>query len=315
MCGMRSSGRLLFLVAVTLIGAGVCLRPLHLAGSAVAETSSPRPAGGAGLKLASVRGSALDLEVSGDLASLEPGSTRYVTREQLLAMPQSAFTVTEDGNFSGPTEIKGVTLSELARQLASAPDSDLAVAICVDQYNAHYTRTYITAHHPVLVLKINGKDPADWPKNAEAQGADMGPYLISQPDLASYSKSPSQSDKWQLPWGVVKIEFRDEKVVFGAIAPRGPHASDPAVQQGYAIAKQNCFRCHNLGAEGGEKAGRGWPILSAWANSAPDAFVAYVHDPKSRNANSQMPANPQFDADTLKAISSYFQTFTPEEKK
>jgi mono/diheme cytochrome c family protein len=315
MCGMRSSGRLLFVVAVAMIGAAVCLRPLHLAGNAVTLTGSPRPAAGEGLKLASIRGSALDLEVSGDLASLEPGSTRYVTREQLLAMPQSAFTVTEDGNFSGPTEIRGVTLSELARQLASAPDSDLAVAICVDQYHAHYTRTYITMHHPVLVLKINGKDPADWPKNAEAQGADMGPYLISQPDLASYSKSLSQSDKSQLPWGVVKIEFRDEKVVFGAIAPRGPHASDPAVQQGYAIAKHNCFRCHNLGAEGGEKAGRGWPILSAWANSAPDAFVAYVHDPKSRNANSQMPANPQFDAVTLKAITDYFQTFTPEEKK
>jgi mono/diheme cytochrome c family protein len=317
MCDMRSSGRslgrLLFIVAVAMIGAGISLQPLLLPGSAA--TRSPQAPAGETVKLASVRGSALDLEVSGDLASLEPGSTRYVTREQLLAMPQSAFTVTQDANFSDPTEIKGVTLSELARQLASAPDSDLIVAICVDQYHAHYTRTYVTTHHPVLVLKINGKEPAEWPKDAEGHGADMGPFLISHPDFNSASKVPAQPEDPQIPWGVVKIEFLDEKVVFGAIAPRGPHASDPEVQQGYAIAKQNCFRCHNLGAEGGGKAGRTWLVLSAWANSAPDAFLAYVHDPKSRNTDSQMPANPQFDALTLKAITDYFQTFSLEEKK
>jgi mono/diheme cytochrome c family protein len=313
MCGMRSRGRLPFVFAL-LIVAGLGLRSSRLGaqGPGISQGDDSHR-----LKLGTVRASPLDLEVSGDLAAMEPGSTRFVTREQLLAMPQSIFTVTGDANFSGPAEIAGVTLSELARQLASAPDSDLIVAICVDRYQAHYTRAYVTAHHPVLVLKINGKDPAEWPKNIEAHGADMGPFLISHPDFSSASKDSVQLDAQepQIPWGVVRIEFRDEKVVFGAIAPRGPHASDPAVQQGYAIAKQNCFRCHNLGAEGGGKAGRTWLVLSAWANSAPDAFAAYVKDPQSKNPASQMPANPQYDKPTLKAITNYFQTFIPEDKK
>jgi mono/diheme cytochrome c family protein len=312
MCGMRSPGGLLFVFALLTIVAGLGLRPSRL-GAQV--PGIPQSEDSHRLKLATVRGSPLDLEVSGDLAAMEPGSTRYVTHEQLLAMPQSIFTVTGDVNFSGPAQIAGVTLSELARQLASAPDSDLIVAICVDQYHAHYTRAYVTAHHPVLVLKINGKDPAEWPKNAEAHGADMGPFAISHPNFTSTSKILAQAEDPQIPWGVVKIEFRDEKVVFGAIAPRGRHASDPAVQPGYAIAKQNCFRCHNLGAEGGGKAGRTWLILSAWANSAPDAFGAYVKDPKSKNPNSQMPANPQYDEATLKAVTSYFQTFIPGDQK
>jgi mono/diheme cytochrome c family protein len=312
MCGMRSPRRFLFTV-VLIVVAGLGLRASRLGADEAGGT--PQGEEGQRLKLATVRGSPLDLEVSGDLAAIEPGSTRYVTREQLLAMPQSIFTVTRDANLPGPTQIAGVTLSELARQLASAPDSDLIVVICVDRYRAHYTRSYVTSHHPVLILKINGKDPAEWPKNAEGHGVDMGPFLISHPNFSSTSKILAQPEDPQIPWGVVRIEFRDEKVVFGAIAPRGPHASDPAVLQGYAIARQNCFRCHNMGAEGGGKAGRTWLILSAWANSAPDVFAAYVKDPKAKNPSSQMSANPQYDELTLKAITSYFQTFIPEDQK
>jgi len=57
------------------------------------------------------------------------------------------------------------------------------------------------------------------------------------------------------PLGVLRIEFGDEAAVFGAIAPRGPQARDPQVQDGYRIARQNCFHCHNMGDAGGQKAG------------------------------------------------------------
>jgi len=311
MCGMVSPRRFLFGVVLLIIVAGLGLRPRRLGAHQIPAT--PQAAEARALRLAKERGSPLDLEVSGDLASLEPGATRFVTREQLLAMPQSVFTVTGDSNFTAATQIAGVTLAELARQLASAPDSDLIVAICADRYHAHYTPAYVTSHHPALVLKIDGKDPAEWPKNAEGLGPGMGPFLITHPNFTSKSKILAQPKEPQRPWGVVEIEFRDEKVVFGAIAPRGPRASEPAVQQGYAIAQQNCFRCHNMGTEGGGKAGRTWLILSAWANSAPDAFAAYVRDPKSKNPSSQMPANPEYDDVTLKAITSYFQTFIPKD--
>jgi mono/diheme cytochrome c family protein len=294
-----------------MIAAGLDLRPLRFGAGAVAGTVRAAES----LNLATQRASPLDLEVSGDLATMEPGSTRYVTREQLLAMPQSVFTVIGDSNFTGPTQISGVTLSELARQLASAPDSDLIVAVCTDQYHANYPRSYVTAHHPVLVLKINGKDPAEWPKDAEGHGSDMGPYLISHPNFTSGGKNLAHPDEPQIPWGVVKIVFRDEKVVFGAIAPRGPLASDVTVQQGYGIARQNCFRCHNIGAEGGQKAGRPWLVLSAWATSSPDAFAAYVRNPKSKNPNSQMPGNPSYDDATMKALTAYFQTLIDQEKQ
>jgi mono/diheme cytochrome c family protein len=256
------------------------------------------------------RTSALDLEVAGDLAGLPANSARYVTREDLLTLPQVSFTANGDANFTSPTRISGVSLEELARQLAADPNADLMLAICDDQYRAYYSRTYIAAHHPVLALKINGQPPSGWPKDAEGHNRDIGPYLISQPDFTASFKILGYSEDPQIPWGVVRLEFRDEAKVFDTIAPRGPLAGDQQVQAGYGIAQQNCFRCHNMGVEGGQKAGHPWLVLSAWATAQPNYFAAYIHNPNEKNPNAQMPSFPEYDDATLRALIAYFRTFT-----
>lgn len=264
--------------------------------------------------LHSVRRSPLDLAVSGELAGLSPGATRYIARADLLALPQVVFTVIDDPNFTGPTQISGVTLEELVRHLVISPDSDVIVAICKDQYRANYPRAYITAHHPVLVLTINGKPPRGWPKDSEGLGKDMGPYMISHSRFEPGFRTLAPKDEPQIPWGVVRIEFRNEKAVFGAIAPRGPHAAELPVRNGYRIAQQNCFRCHNMGQEGGQKAGYSWVVLSAWAIASPDNFSAYVRNPQTKNPHAQMPGNPTYDDATVGALLAYFQTFSQQEK-
>lgn len=259
-----------------------------------------------GIKLLAQRTSPTDLEAGGELAGVPRGETRYVTRAELLAMPQVSFTVRDDSNFTGPTQIKGVLLEELARELGTAPAADLVVAICDDKYRANYPRDYLAAHHPVLVLEINGKAPAGWPKSGE--GFDMGPYMISHEEFKPAFKILSHTDEAQIPWGVVRLEFRDEKAVFGAIAPRGSHANDPDVQAGYKIAEQNCYRCHNFGSEGGQKSGIPWTLLAAVAENSRDFFAAYVRDPKSKSPQAAMPGNPNYDDETLRALAAYFRT-------
>jgi mono/diheme cytochrome c family protein len=265
-------------------------------------------------KLRPLRTSPLDLEVGGDLANLPPHSIRYLTREDLLLLPQVNFTVTNDANFTAPNQLTGVSLEELTHQLAASPNSALAVAICSDKYRAHYSRAYIGAHHPVLVLKINGQPPSGWPRDAEGRNLDMGPYMISHPSFMPSFKILSQNDQSQIPWGVLRIEFGDEAAVFGAIAPRGPNARDPQVQDGYRIAQQTCFHCHNMGDAGGKKAAHPWLVLSAWATASPEVFAAYVHNPKNKDPHSSMPAFPEYDIATLRALVAYFQTFTTGEK-
>jgi mono/diheme cytochrome c family protein len=255
-----------------------------------------------------------DLEVGGALAGLPHESTRYITREELLAMPQVSFTASGDTNFTGPTKIRGVRLEELARALGASPARDMVVAICDDEYRANYPHSYLAAHHPVLVLEVNGKPPAGWPKDSQEHKFDMGPYMISNPKFAPSYKILSHEDEPQIPWGVVRIEFRDEESVFGAIAPRGPRAKDRDVQDGLRIAEQNCFRCHNAGREGGKKSGLSWEALSAFAETSPKDFAAYIRAPLAKNPRAQMPGNPQYDDATLAALTAYFRTFTGQGK-
>ncbi|MGA8309520.1 MAG: c-type cytochrome [Terriglobales bacterium] len=293
-----------------LLAATVLLVPCIALNSGPAFGSANSPVLSPALRLK--RSSSSDLEVGGEIAGLPSGTTRYLSREDLLALPQATYTVTDDPNFSGPTQVRGVLLEELIRYLGAAPDSNLVVAICRDRYRANYPRAYVAAHDPLLVLTINGKPPASWPKDAEGHDSDMGPYMITHPRFTPSFKILSHEDEPQIPWGVVRLEIRDEKVVVGAIAPSGPHAADPVVQAGYRIAQQNCFRCHNMGNEGGRKSGFPWPVLSAFAAATPEDFVAYVHNPQAKNSQAQMPANPEYDDATMRALLAYFQTFSAD---
>ncbi len=265
-------------------------------------------------KLYKSRQSPSDLEIGGELAGLPPGSTRFIMRDQLLALPQVSYTVTDDTNFKGPTQIEGVELAELISLLGASAKSDLVVAICDDKYRANYPRAYLAAHHPLLVLKVNGKPPAGWPKDSEEHKYDMGPYMISHLKFTPSFKIFSGPDEPQIPWGVVRLDFREEKTVFGAIAPAGPHANDPDVQAGFRIAKQDCFRCHNSGREGGQKSSFSWQTLSGTALASPEDFTSYVRNPLEQNPRAQMPANKEYDEATLHALVAYFQTFSARAK-
>jgi mono/diheme cytochrome c family protein len=282
-------------------------------GAASPQPASPKSTSLLG-KARERRRSPSDLEIGGDLPGLTPGTTRFLRREDLLALPQASYTVTDDTNFRGPTEVSGVSLEILLRDLVGPSNAELVIAICADQYRANYPHAYLATHHPLLVLNINGRPPEHWPKDAEGRGQDMGPYLISHPKFIPSFRVLSHSDEPQIPWAVVRLEFRDESSVFATIAPVGVNAAEPTVRAGYQIAKQNCLRCHNMGSVGGQKARRPWLVLSAWAQTSPEYFAAYVRNSRAVNPHAQMPANLSYDEATIRALTAYFRTFAQPEK-
>jgi mono/diheme cytochrome c family protein len=253
-----------------------------------------------------------DLEVAGELAGVPAGATRYLTRDDLLSLRRVTFTVSDDSNFAHPTKVSGIPLDELARDLGAKPLSDLVVAICDDKYRANYSRAYLAEHNPVLVLTIDGKPPSGWPNSSEGTG--MGEYMISHAKFTPAFKILSHNDEPQIPWGVVRLEFRNEATVFRTIAPLGPTANERTVQDGFRIAQQNCFRCHNMDKEGGQKSGVPWTVLAAVAENSPDFFAKYVRNPTAMNPKSQMASNPGYDDATMRALVAYFRTFVPAGK-
>ncbi|MGA2537785.1 MAG: c-type cytochrome [Terracidiphilus sp.] len=286
---------------------------LTIASVTLAASPAAMPALAADSILHAHRSSTGDLEVGGALAGLPSGSTRFIRYEDLLRLPQESYTVTDDSNFHGSTQIAGVALDTLARMLGKTPDDALIVAICYDKYRTNYPRDYVAAHHPVLVLRINGQLRNRWPRSKD--GGPLGPYLISHPFFKPSFKILSHDDEPQIPYGVTRIEMRQESVVFGAIRPRGQWPADSRVGQGYVIARQDCFRCHNMGAEGGTMAGRSWLKLAARAKEDGVTFRQTIRDPKSLNPDAKMPAHSDYNDATLDALTAYFKTFVQAGRK
>jgi mono/diheme cytochrome c family protein len=278
---------------------------------------SPAPAGqyGRPMVLHEARETPLDLEVAGDLVGLPPGSVRYLKRADLRTFPPATFLVRHDPNFTAPTRVSGVELTALLRKVSAHPQTDMIVAVCRDGYHAYYRHSYVEGHSPLLALLLDNKPPKDWPTDSETHQHDIGPFLITHPDFQPAYKVLGQDEVAQIPWGVVRLEFRDEATVYRAIAPQGPQASDADVQDGFRVAQQNCFRCHDSGAEGGQTAQQPWTVLASGARTSPEHFAAYVRDPRAMNANAKMPGNPGFDDATLQALTAYFRTFAETGKR
>ncbi|MGA9671353.1 MAG: c-type cytochrome [Terracidiphilus sp.] len=253
------------------------------------------------------RSSPGDLEVVGDISGQSPDATRYVRYEDLLRLPQETYTVSDDSNLSGKTEISGVPLTVLARMFGRGADDQLIVAVAYDKYRGNYPHDYLVTHHPLLVLRVNGQLRDQWPKSI--YGGPLGPYLISHPFFKPAFKVLSHEDEPQIPFGVVRIELRRESEVFGSIRPRGDWPADSAVQKGYVIARQDCFRCHNMGAEGGTVAGRSWMKLAQKANEDGERFRQIIRNPESVTPGATMPAHTDYDDATVDALTAYFKTF------
>jgi mono/diheme cytochrome c family protein len=304
--GIRLYGFLLFVFSATACCWGFA--DLHTAGSGFLQGKgevSVIPE----TRLRETRSSALDLEVGGELAGLPVGAVRYLTRENLKAMPQVSYRVTDDANFDGAVQISGVELEVLAHTLGAGGEKALIVAVCGDLYRAHYTRAYVETHRPVLVLEINGKTPAGWPKRKGSMGSGMGPYLISHPQFTPSFKILGNEEEAQIPWGVVRLEFRNEETVFAGITPRGANADDPRVQAGYRIAQQNCLRCHGPASFGRLKGQMNWAGIAFFVDASPKDFAAYVRNPKTVVKTAEMPGSPGYDDATVEALTAYFRTF------
>ena len=254
--------------------------------------------------------SADDLKLSGELPGLPANAVRFVSYAELAKLPPVTFTVTDDSNFPGKAEISGIYLDQLLVVLNISGTNMLIAAICDDEYEAHYLVEYRAAHHPILVLRVNGKQLAL--SKRTSHGGSYGPYLISHPLFTSRYQTLAHPEEAQIPNGVLELRFVKEDEALGAIHPRGDFATGSPQMQGYLIAQENCFRCHNAGPYGGRKAGVPWSSVSRIAYEKPAYFSAYIKDPQSQNGYADMPGFPDYDNATLAALTAYFQSVVSE---
>jgi hypothetical protein len=285
------------------------IRNLLLIGSAaIAGASKPAPKS----LLHSTRQSPQDLEVTGLIRGLPIGESAYVRYSDLLALPQTKAVIADDPDIPGPVHVSGVSFETLASALNVLPQSDLVDALCSDRYRSHFPADYIAQHHPILVLTIDQKPLAAWAESAHQR--DPSPYLVMYSHFVPTFKILAHQDQPQLPDNLLRLNFTTQSQTFGPITPHGNFPPNSPELQGFAIAKQNCLRCHFQGTSGGTKSGRSWQVVGTWAREQPAFFQAYVKNPTKFEPRSHMAPNPEYDAATLAALTAYFRTFSTSTK-
>ncbi len=256
------------------------------------------------LSATSIRQSPDDLEVTG----LSGKPAQYLRYDELIRRPQVTKAINGGPDFNNVTlTISGIPLETLQRALGVPASFDLIDVLCSDRYRSQLPADYVSEHHPILVLTVDGLRPAEWA--AKVHQDDPGPYFIAYANFVPAFHVLAHADQPALPTNVVRINFSTRAKTFGPITPPAAFAANEQVQQGFTIAKQNCMRCHFQGKVGGTKSGRDWLALSRRAHDEPSYFASYMLDPKSVNPHAQMPGNPQYDAATAAALTAYFRTF------
>jgi len=267
----------------------VCAALLFLCGCVQAQKIALKP----------VRESADDLEVTGLKSS--PG---YLARAALLKLPQAAAVIENDPDFAGlKLHVTGVPLETLERALGIPASDDLIDLLCTDKYRSHYPAEYVRQHHPILVLRVEGKAPAAWA--AATKNEDPGPYFVTHANYVPAFKVLAHEDQRQVPTNVVRMNVTSAEATYGPISPRGPATRE--VDEGFTIAKQNCLRCHAEGSVGGTKSNFTWQMLGAIAKGNPRDFQRYIRNPVEIDPHATMPASAMYDDATLAALTAYFQ--------
>lgn len=272
--------------------------------AAIVATVSVSAAGPQRLPLQTQRSSPQDLEISGDLPGLAAGQSRFVHYTDLAALPQVSYTVKDDPDFDKPVQLSGVALDELVSALGFAAGKQLVAAAGADGYEGHYTTIHRAQHHPFLVLKMEGREPAQWQRGPN--GEVFAPYFVAYPQFRPAFHILAQADAPQLPTAVNKLRFYDEATATTAVRPPAKAAAGAA--DGYRIAMVSCLRCHQAGDIGGTKSPFGWPQMALIAQGNASAFGKYLVQPNRVNPEATMPPNPEFDAATVAAVTAYFKS-------
>ncbi len=250
------------------------------------------------------RSSLQHLEVFNINADGSSSVPRYYRFEQLLTLPQITVKTATDPNTQQPATYTGVYLNDLIQALQSSPEGTVLGANCYDGYQQYYDPDYTEKHHPIFLLKYDGKAPADWPKSEH--NSPMGPYCVVHENFQSSETIYGYTEAPRIPFGIVSVELTSYALSFGKFG--APDRHNPEVVKGERIAIGSCISCHNNGSAGGKMAQRPWQVLAANSIYNGNYFRQYLVNPQKFKPDVAMPAHPTFDSVTLDALQAYFKT-------
>ena len=257
-----------------------------------------------GLPLHASRESPFDLALTGRLAGVPAGETRFARWENLRVLPTSKIKL--EGEFlKGEQEVTVIFLSDLLGALKLGPGVDTVLATCTDGYASVYEVSTMEAHRPFVILEINGKGPSEWPPPGIQYNP--GPYVIFISSTVAPDAASLLDVGHKRPWGVTTIELANYNEKFAGIQ-RGRWAGLSAkAAEGREIWVHSCTSCHKGpgGSFGGSKSDRPFEVLAAHAGFNQAYFKRYVLDPQAVLPGAKMQGHPHYNDAQLEALIAF----------
>jgi len=262
------------------------------------------------LELRRDRGSPFDLALTGRLAGVAAGETRYLRWADLRALPVSRLRL-RDEFVQGEQEVTIVYLQDLWQALPRTEGADVLLATCDDGYASVYREGFLARYRPFLVLEINGQGPERWPP--PGLKFNPGPYAISVSPAVVPAVARLLDAGHKKPWGVIALEVASFAERFHDAYSGAWGRLDARAAQGREFWVNSCASCHpGPGATfGGSKSGQAFPTLAALAEVNAPFFRRYVRHPQDLVAVAKMEGHPHYTDAQLDALIAFITVQVP----
>jgi len=269
-----------------------------------------RAAPAAPLRLATERRAPTDLALTGYLAGVPAGSTRYLAWTDLAALPRTRLTLADQVG-PGERELTVVFLADLWAALPRDKTADTLLAACADGYASVFPADFIRDYRPFLILEIDGRGPDQWPP--PGLKLNPGPHLIGVSSAVAPAVAQLTDAGHKRPWRIVTLEVARYAERFAGFY-RGPWAKpSPAVAAGRELWIHSCASCHTGPADtfGGTKGDRPFALMTAHAARNAPYLTLYVRNPADFVPTAKMQPHPHYTDAQLDALVAFLAAGEP----
>ncbi len=177
---------------------------------------------------------------------------------------------------------------------------DTLVLTASDGYAPTLSAQLLAKQQPMLVFAE--ADKPDFSFTPLQQGKGM---LSPAPFYLVWPGAGKAAEQYAWPYQLVKIELIRFADRYAQVIP--VNTASAQVQQGFALFKQNCLKCHSINLQGGVLG----PELNAPKNVTEywqtHDLKAFIRDPESYRYQSKMPAFRHFSDADIDALLAYLQ--------
>ena len=276
-------------------------KALLVAGAALVASNHAR----ADLKPKTKPGSSDDLRVSGLFQGVANGGVGFLPRTALLAGPGVVHLHEKPGDSIPAADLTVVRLDVLVQALRLAPGADGIVFICADRWESFLPLEFINRVHPYLLLKYDGRKPAQgWPMFGPTEA--IAPYYCgSSPVLGPAVDTHIEFGEFDATQ-IVELRAVNTRARYAPFYDGPMTGLSIAASQGRKLFLRECNNCHQgPSGVGGNTSQRPFSLLEIHAALNTAYFRAFVRNPKKFYPLTVMPTHEYFTEDMMTQLIAF----------